>query len=117
MDRGTGAAGEEHIAHFLRSRGYDILARNYHCRFGEIDIIAQNRQYLVFVEVKTREEGGLSSPFEAVTPAKQRRVILAAEVFLEHYSGDGQPRFDVAAVYTRRGKIVGEEYIEDAFRL
>ena len=115
MKFGTGQAGEKHIAKLLKRRGFHILELNYHCRFGEIDIIAENRQYIVFVEVKTREKGGLIRPFEAITPAKQRRLILTAETYLAAHSVTAQPRFDAAAVYTEQGKIVGEEYLENAF--
>lgn len=115
MNFGTGQAGEKHIAKLLKRRGFRILERNFHSRFGEIDIIAENRQYIVFVEVKTREKGGLVQPFEAITPAKQRRLILTAESYLAAHPVTTQPRFDAAAVYTEQGKIVGEEYLENAF--
>ncbi len=117
MDHGTGRAGEEHIAALLEKRGFRIIGRNYHCRFGELDIIGENGQYIVFVEVKTRETGGLVSPFEAVTPAKRRRLILSAEMYLTTHPTRLQPRFDVAAVYTEQGRIVKEEYLENAFGL
>ncbi len=117
MDRGTGRAGESHVAKLLERKGFHILKRNYRCRFGEIDIIAENRQYIVFVEVKTREEGSLVSPFEAITPAKQQKVVLTAGLYLTAHPTTAQPRFDAAAVYTKKGKIVGEEYLENAFRL
>lgn len=115
MDHGTGRAGEDHIAQLLRQRGWEIVKQNFHCRFGEIDIIAQDRQYLVFVEVKTREKGSLAHPLEAITPAKQRKVLLAAQVYLTSHPTALQPRFDAAAVYTEDGKIVGETYLENAF--
>lgn len=117
MDHGTGKAGEEHIAKLLKRKGFRILERNYRCRFGEIDIIGENREYIVFVEVKTRKKDGLSTPFEAITPAKQRRLVLAAETYLASHSVKTQPRFDAAAVYTEGKKIVGEEYLENAFCL
>lgn len=117
MDRGTGRAGEDHVAKLLKRRGFRILERNYHSRFGEIDIIGENGQYLVFVEVKTREKDGFSSPLEAVTPAKRQRLIITAESYLMAHPAALQPRFDVAAVFTKAGRIVGEEYIENAFGL
>lgn len=115
MDRGTGRAGESHVAKLLEHRGYQIVKRNFSCRFGEIDIIARNRQYLIFVEVKTREKNSLAAPFEAVTPAKQRRIVLTAGYYITQHPTSLQPRFDAAAVYTQNGKIVGEEYLENAF--
>ena len=115
MNFGTGEAGEKHIAKLLKRRGFRILERNFRSRFGEIDIIAENRQYILFVEVKTREKGGLVRPFEAITPAKQRRLLLTAEIYLAAHPVTTQPRFDAAAVYTEQGKIVGEEYLENVF--
>lgn len=115
MDRGTGKAGESHVAKLLEKRGYQIVKRNFSCRFGEIDIIARNGQYLVFVEVKTREKDGMTAPFEAITPEKQKRIIRTAGLYLVEHPTALQPRFDAAAVYTQKGKIVGEEYLENAF--
>lgn len=116
MPNGTGKAGESHIAAYLEARGYRILKRNFRCRFGEIDIIAENGQYLAFVEVKTRDAGAMVKPFEAITPEKQRKIVLTAGLYLtQHQKSHLQPRFDAAAVYTRMGKIVGEDYLENAF--
>ncbi len=117
MDHGTGKAGEEHIAALMEARGYRVVSRNFHSRYGEIDIIGENGEYLVFVEVKTREVGGLSDPFESITPQKQRRLILTAEMYLEAHPSPLQPRFDAAAVYTKNGRIVSEKYLENAFSL
>ena len=115
MDRGTGQAGEAHVAKLLKRRGYEIVERNYRSRFGEIDMIARNSQYIVFVEVKTREEGSLGDPLEAITPAKRRKIVLTAQNYLMRFPTEAQPRFDAAAVYTRNGRIVGERYLENAF--
>ncbi len=111
----SGKAGEDHIAQWLEARGYKIVARNFHSRFGEIDIIAQREPYLAFVEVKTRSQGSLVSPFEAITPAKRKKLVATAELFLQQYPTDLQPRFDAAAVYLQEGRIVGEEYLENVF--
>ena len=67
-------------------------------RFGEIDIIAESAEYILFVEVKTREENSLVPPEAAVDPHKQRRMRLAADRFLMLYKTDLLPRFDVASV-------------------
>ena len=64
------------------------------------------------MEVKTRTERSLVSPFEAVTPQKQRKIFATAEVFLQQHPSQLQPRFDAAAVYLRDGKIVGESYCQ-----
>ena len=77
-----GAAGEVLAARYLRDKGYTIEAANYRCRFGEIDIIASDKTYIVFVEVKTRAENSLYQPREAVTQMKQRRIVKTAKLFL-----------------------------------
>lgn len=115
MDNSTGRLGENHAAKLLESRGYHILKRNYHSRFGEIDIIAENENYIVFVEVKTRKKDGLVSPFEAITPAKCQKIILTAGQYITENPVTKQPRFDAVAVYTERGTVIGEEYLENAF--
>lgn len=111
----TGKAGEDYAAKKLEERGYTVLARNYHSRYGEIDIIAENGAYLVFVEVKARKAGSLAAPLEAVTPQKQRRIILTAQAYLAACPTGKQPRFDVAALTLEKGRVVGWEYIENAF--
>lgn len=115
MDNSTGKLGESHIAKYLENKGYKILKRNYHCRFGEIDIIAANEQFIAFVEVKTRKKDSLVSPFEAITPQKRQKIVLTAGNYITEHLPNLQPRFDSAAVFTENGKIVGEEYLESAF--
>lgn len=116
MTQGTGGAGEEYVAGLLRKKGYKIVDRNYKTRFGEIDIIAKDDKYLVFVEVKTRHPGGMTDPLEAVTVSKQRKIILAAEHYLQRFGGPLQPRFDVAAVFMENGSVCAVNYITDAFQ-
>ena len=105
----AGRAGEDYAAQKLTEQGYAIVARNYHSRYGEIDIIAENG------EVKARKAGSLSSPLEAVTPQKQRRLILTAQAYLAACPSEKQPRFDVAAVTLEGEQPVGWEYVENAF--
>ena len=92
-----GAAGEVLAARFLRNRGYDILTANYRTRLGEIDIIAADKQYIAFVEVKTRNDAAIYAPREAVTKEKQRRILRTAARFLQQHPTPLQPRFDVVA--------------------
>ena len=99
-----GAAGEVLAARFLREKGYAILAANVRSRFGEIDIIAADEQYIAFVEVKTRGEKALYTPREAVTAAKQQRLVRTAALFLRDHPTQLQPRFDVIEVYSREGE-------------
>ena len=79
-----GQFGEEKACEYLTSLGYCILERNYRTRLGEIDIIALKNQVLTFVEVKTRRSCVYGRPAEAVTKAKQRKIHLCAEVYLQH---------------------------------
>lgn len=97
-----GAAGEVLAARFLRDKGYTLLASNYRSRFGEIDIIACDREYIAFVEVKTRQEGALYAPKEAVTRAKQQRIMKTAAFYLSRHPTGLQPRFDVIEIVTQR---------------
>ncbi len=97
-----GAIGEVMAARFLRDKKWTIIASNYRCRFGEIDMIAQDGSYIVFVEVKTRARGALVSPAEAVTRDKQRKLIKTAGLFLQRYPSKYQPRFDVVEVWTEK---------------
>ena len=91
--------GEALAALLLRLKGYRIEARNWRCALGEVDIIAWDRETLVFVEVKARRGTSAGSPEEAVTPAKQLRLVRLAEAYLAHRRGETPPcRFDVVAV-------------------
>lgn len=99
-----GAAGEVLAARFLRSKGYTILVSNYRTRFGEIDIIAADAQYIAFVEVKTRSEDAYYAPREAVTEMKQQRIIKTAGLYLRSFPTDLQPRFDVLEIVTKKGR-------------
>ncbi len=95
-----GTKGEDLTANFLRKQGYSLLKRNYSCRFGEIDIIAQKDDVLIFVEVKTRRENALVSGLQSVDQGKIKRLTLTARDFLSKSDTPSQvqPRFDVAEV-------------------
>ena len=95
-----GAFGEVIAARFLREKGFVIVSSNYRCRQGEVDIIATQGNYIVFVEVKTRKQDAMFSPREAVTMTKQRRLIQTASIYLSKYPSALQPRFDVIEVIT-----------------
>lgn len=94
-----GRAGEDVACSYLQERGYRIVARNVHYGVGEVDIVAQDGETLVFVEVRTRRSMEHSEIGETVTPAKQRRVTRAALRFLQQHPGPAKPlRFDVITV-------------------
>lgn len=113
-----GAFGEKKAANYLRLHGYRIVDTNCRYRQGEIDIIAQKRDYIVFVEVKLRKNNSYGEAREFVTPAKQKRVIIAAQLWLQQHETDKQPRFDVIEVYAPEGtnsRKVIINHIENAF--
>lgn len=113
--RQQGALGEQAVAAYLTAKGYRILRRNYCIRGGEIDIIAENGEYIAFVEVKARRPGSMVSGFEAVTPVKQKRLLRTAQAYLYQYPSGLQPRFDIAAVTLRGGQVLDLDYLENAF--
>lgn len=113
-----GAFGEDAACRYLKRHGYRIEGRNYGCRFGEIDIIARRGRFVVFVEVKLRKNDRHGTAAEFVTPAKQRRIIAAAQFWLQQNPTDLQPRFDVIEVYAPQGletKRPEIDHMEDAF--
>lgn len=113
-----GKWGERLAAEALRSRGWNIVETNYRCRMGEIDLIASDRRYLVFVEVKLRKNSRFGQAAEAVTPEKQRKLRAAAELYLAEHPTVLQPRFDVAEIYAPQGiqtRSPALSWIENAF--
>ena len=115
----AGAWGEALAAEYLRKKRYQILATNYRSRFGEIDLIAANRKYLVFVEVKLRKSDSFANAFEYVDTRKQERIRTTASVYLSEGSTALQPRFDVIEIYAPQGtetKNPQIHHMEDAFQ-
>ena len=101
-----GRWGEALAADRLRRMGYRILAAGYHCRFGEIDLIATSDKYLCFVEVKLRKNANFAPARAAVDRRKQEKLRTTAACYLaEHPELELQPRFDVAEIYAPQGKI------------
>lgn len=100
-----GLEGEERAAKYLKKQGYSITARNFQSRFGEIDIIAENDEYIIFVEVKARSEKSIAEPKEFVDRRKQRKIITTAEIYLSVNPTKKQPRFDVVEVKKEKSKV------------
>ena len=118
-DNLAGAWGEEKAAEFLRKRRYQLVASRYRTRFGEIDLIARDRNYLVFVEVKLRKSASFAQAREYVDRRKQDRLRLSAEMYLAEHPTDLQPRFDVIEVYAPQGVNTPRpeiNHLEDAFQ-
>ncbi|MBQ8603711.1 MAG: YraN family protein [Oscillospiraceae bacterium] len=110
-----GKLGEKLVCKWYTDRRYELLSVNYRTRFGEIDIIAQNKNYIVFIEVKTRKDASFTQAREYVDKRKQQRIKTAAASFLAHQGLDDMPvRFDVAEVYNPENKPV-INIIENAF--
>lgn len=113
-----GAWGEERAAEYLRRKGYALVAANYRCRFGEIDLIVRDRRFLVFVEVKSRKDAAFAQAREFVDFRKQQRLRATASMYLARYPTQLQPRFDVIEVYAPQGMETKKPAIyhwEDAF--
>lgn len=117
--REIGIWGEDTACRYIRGRGWAVLTRNYHSRYGEIDIVAQDGEYIVFVEVKTRKNTRFGMPGEYVDLRKQEKLIKTALDYLSE--NDRAARFDVAEVFYHLcgGKPVLDRvnYIENAFEV
>lgn len=115
----TGRWGEALAAAYLEKKKYTLVACNYTCRYGEIDLIVQNKTYLVFVEVKLRKSADFANAADFVDQRKQTRIRTTAELYLTQHETDLQPRFDVIEIYapqgldTKKPKIT---HLEDAFQ-
>jgi putative endonuclease len=115
--KAIGDAGEAETARYLRGKGYTLLASQWRCRFGEIDLIARDKTGLLcFVEVKLRSNLSAGLPREFVDARKQEKLRCTASCYLSRYELDEPVRFDVAEVYTDgNGRILRTEYLENAF--
>lgn len=99
----VGAWGEALAAEYLRKKGYQILARSYRCRYGEIDLIARRKGILAFVEVKLRKNDSFAQAREYVSFTKQDRLRKTASMYLAEAASELQPRFDVVEIYAPQG--------------
>jgi putative endonuclease len=93
-----GQKGEDIAAGHLKKKGYNILHRNWKWGKNEIDIVAENKDFIVFVEVKTRTEDFQLHPRHAVTSEKQRSLIYAADGYIRRYGIDKESRFDIVTI-------------------
>ena len=113
----SGDQGEALAARYLEERGYEILNRQWRCRYGELDLVARNREGTIcFVEVKLRGAGAIGLPREFVDGRKRERLRRAALTWLtENDLDDARARFDVAEVYQGRDGALRVNYLADAF--
>ncbi|MBR4472203.1 MAG: YraN family protein [Oscillospiraceae bacterium] len=114
-----GAWGESRAAELLESEGFRIVARNFRCRFGELDLIARKGNILAFTEVKLRKSSSHGQAREFVTVSKQQKLRTTASFYLagRAWAQELQPRFDVVEIYAPYGQDgpVTLEHIADAF--
>lgn len=96
-----GNFGEKVAAEYLKKHGYTIRGRNFRCAFGEIDLVAEKEQTIVFAEVKTRSSDTFGTPAEAVSRKKQRHIWKSAELYLSENPWEGDIRFDVIEIYAK----------------
>jgi putative endonuclease len=110
----TGKIGEQKACKLLENKGYHIVKTNW--RFGslEIDIIAENDEYIVFVEVKTRSSNRFGEPAVFVNKTKQKQLIKAAQAYIERNKIDKEARFDIISVLTG-SQTFSLQHIESAF--
>ena len=116
--KALGDRGEAVTAQYLRERGYALLASQWPCRYGELDLVARDRDGTIcFVEVKLRGGDLAGLPREAVDRRKRERLRTAAEAYLsQHGLEDAPARFDVAEIYSDPGhRSLRLEYLENAF--
>ena len=115
----AGAWGEAKAAEYLRGKHFQIVAVNYRSRFGEIDLIAKNWRYLIFVEVKLRKSSSFAQARDYVDRYKQDRLRMTASLYLSRNPTHLQPRFDVIAIYAPQGMDTQTPeiiHLEDAFQ-
>lgn len=112
-----GNKGEDYACKYLKKHRYKIIARNYSKPYGEIDIIARNKEYLVFVEVKTRSENAIVEPSYAVNYKKQAHIRNVANAYIGENKIDCPCRFDVCEVFVNSDnlRLSSINYIENAF--
>lgn len=110
--KAEGDLAEQIASEYLLAQGLHLITRNYHCRFGEIDLIMRDQNTLVFVEVRLRSHAGFGGAAYSITSAKQQKLILAAQHFLQQY-GNSACRFD--ALLLDQLSQTDMHWIKDAF--
>jgi putative endonuclease len=112
-----GSKGESLAVQFLKTKGYKIISKNYKTSIGEIDIIAQDGETVVFIEVKTRANDSFGYPFEAVHSRKRQKLRNVALLYLKKQGKEIPVRFDVLSIIYTENSIMEIEHIQDAFEV
>ncbi|HHW46303.1 MAG TPA: YraN family protein [Clostridiales bacterium] len=118
--RSIGSAGEQIACDYIKAQGKRVITKNYHSRYGEIDIIAEDDKYILFIEVKTRAANSFGTPAEAVSKIKINKIIKTAYDYIAKNPTNLQPRFDVVEIITAKtGEFedVKINHIQNAFML
>lgn len=112
-----GRQGEDVATHYLEKNNYQLLCRNYSCRLGELDIVAYERDVIVFVEVRSRSSGDYGLPQESITNRKKMKLRQLAWHYLKAVGKtNASCRFDVIAIqFDREGRVKRLDHIENAF--
>lgn len=114
-----GPWGEALAEKYLKKKGYRTLCRNFRCKWGEIDLIVENRKFIVFVEVKLRKSADFANARDFVDFRKQQRIISTASFYFTSHESEKQPRFDVIEIYAPAGTETLKptiNHLEDAFQ-
>lgn len=112
----AGLAAEQLAATFLQNHGLKLVAQNYHCKYGEIDLVMKDAKTLVFIEVRLRTNSQFGSAGASITAQKQQKLILTAQHYLQHFlsqHGDCQCRFD--AILMDKADANHIEWLRNAF--
>lgn len=117
MANSIGKQGEDAAVGYLKSKGLNVIECNFYCKFGEIDIIAEIKEFIVFIEVKTRKKReNMINPLLSINKRKCNKVRMLATLYLvKNKIYDKQPRFDVIGVVLDNYNNVSIEHIENAF--
>lgn len=116
--KNMGLWGEDKAVEFLKAKKYIILARNYHSRFGEIDIIARKKNTIIFVEVKTRKNIAFGFPAEFVNYQKQQKIMKTAQLYInDNFNAEFDYRFDILEVFHYDDNKVKFNHLKGAFEV
>lgn len=117
MQKITGNIGEKIAYCWLKKFGFKVILKNYHSRFGEIDLIATRCGFIYFIEVKLRSLNSFGEPKEAVVLSKQKKIVKTAMCFLSKHLVNLQPRFAVIEVFKKNGGNFSVNFLNDAFEV
>ena len=110
-ENNAGLAAEKLAATFLTERGLKLVTQNYHCRFGEIDLVMTDDKTLVFIEVRLRSNARFGTAAMSITPQKQQKLILTAQFYCQQHAVQSPCRFDV--VLMNKAEVNALEWIQN----